>query len=64
MTRVAAIDCGTNSIRLLVADVTGSSLVDSAFAVRWSPSWSTSTQSVKVPPMSTPILNMLLRSVW
>jgi exopolyphosphatase/guanosine-5'-triphosphate,3'-diphosphate pyrophosphatase len=28
VTRVAAIDCGTNSIRLLVADVTGSSLVD------------------------------------
>ena len=28
MTRVAAIDCGTNSIRLLVADVTGSVLVD------------------------------------
>jgi exopolyphosphatase / guanosine-5'-triphosphate,3'-diphosphate pyrophosphatase len=27
-TRVAAIDCGTNSIRLLVADVSGSSLVD------------------------------------
>src|SRR4051812_17543403 len=28
MTRVAAIDCGTNSIRLLVADVEGDSLVD------------------------------------
>ena len=28
MTRVAAIDCGTNSIRLLVADVEGGSLVD------------------------------------
>jgi exopolyphosphatase/guanosine-5'-triphosphate,3'-diphosphate pyrophosphatase len=28
MTRVAAIDCGTNSIRLLVADVAGESLVD------------------------------------
>jgi exopolyphosphatase / guanosine-5'-triphosphate,3'-diphosphate pyrophosphatase len=27
-TRVAAIDCGTNSIRLLVADVSGSSLTD------------------------------------
>jgi len=27
-TRVAAIDCGTNSIRLLVADVTGSRLTD------------------------------------
>jgi len=23
MTRVAAIDCGTNSIRLLIADITG-----------------------------------------
>jgi exopolyphosphatase / guanosine-5'-triphosphate,3'-diphosphate pyrophosphatase len=28
VTRVAAIDCGTNSLRLLVADVTGSALVD------------------------------------
>ena len=28
MTRVAAIDCGTNSIRLLVADLTGDRLVD------------------------------------
>ena len=28
MTRVAAIDCGTNSIRLLVADVAGDSLTD------------------------------------
>src|SRR3954454_23708547 len=28
MTRVAAIDCGTNSIRLLVADVDGDVLVD------------------------------------
>ena len=28
MTRVAAIDCGTNSIRLLVADVVGGTLVD------------------------------------
>ena len=28
MTRVAAVDCGTNSIRLLVADVTGSGLRD------------------------------------
>jgi exopolyphosphatase / guanosine-5'-triphosphate,3'-diphosphate pyrophosphatase len=28
MTRVAAIDCGTNSIRLLVADVAGSALTD------------------------------------
>jgi exopolyphosphatase / guanosine-5'-triphosphate,3'-diphosphate pyrophosphatase len=28
MTRVAAIDCGTNSIRLLVADVTGETLTD------------------------------------
>src|SRR3954447_7774625 len=28
MTRVAAIDCGTNSIRLLVADVDGDRLVD------------------------------------
>jgi exopolyphosphatase/guanosine-5'-triphosphate,3'-diphosphate pyrophosphatase len=28
MTRVAAIDCGTNSIRLLVADVTGDGLTD------------------------------------
>ena len=28
MTRVAAIDCGTNSIRLLVADVDGETLVD------------------------------------
>ena len=28
MTRVAAIDCGTNSIRLLVADVVGETLVD------------------------------------
>ena len=28
MTRVAAIDCGTNSIRLLVADVDGDALVD------------------------------------
>ena len=28
MTRVAAVDCGTNSIRLLVADVDGDSLVD------------------------------------
>jgi exopolyphosphatase/guanosine-5'-triphosphate,3'-diphosphate pyrophosphatase len=28
VTRVAAIDCGTNSIRLLVADVTDSALVD------------------------------------
>ena len=28
MTRVAAIDCGTNSIRLLVADITGETLTD------------------------------------
>jgi exopolyphosphatase/guanosine-5'-triphosphate,3'-diphosphate pyrophosphatase len=28
MTRVAAIDCGTNSIRLLVADIVGDTLVD------------------------------------
>ncbi|MDX6206781.1 MAG: exopolyphosphatase / guanosine-5-triphosphate,3-diphosphate pyrophosphatase [Frankiales bacterium] len=28
MTRVAAVDCGTNSIRLLVADVTGATFVD------------------------------------
>lgn len=28
MTRVAAIDCGTNSIRLLIADVRASSLID------------------------------------
>lgn len=28
MTRVAALDCGTNSLRLLVADVEGSSLTD------------------------------------
>ncbi len=28
MTRVAAIDCGTNSIRLLIADVSGDELVD------------------------------------
>ncbi len=28
MTRVAAVDCGTNSIRLLVADVVGETLVD------------------------------------
>ena len=28
MTRVAAVDCGTNSIRLLVADVAGDELVD------------------------------------
>ncbi|MCU1676134.1 MAG: exopolyphosphatase [Frankiales bacterium] len=28
MTRVAAIDCGTNSIRLLIADVEGASLTD------------------------------------
>src|SRR4051812_38123109 len=28
MTRVAALDCGTNSLRLLIADVDGSSLVD------------------------------------
>src|SRR3954451_16115580 len=28
MTRVAAIDCGTNSIRLLVADVEGDELTD------------------------------------
>ena len=28
MTRVAAIDCGTNSIRLLVADVVDGTLVD------------------------------------
>jgi exopolyphosphatase/guanosine-5'-triphosphate,3'-diphosphate pyrophosphatase len=28
MTRVAAVDCGTNSIRLLVADIDGSSLTD------------------------------------
>ncbi|HVT20846.1 MAG TPA: Ppx/GppA phosphatase family protein [Mycobacteriales bacterium] len=28
MTRVAALDCGTNSLRLLVADVDGSSLTD------------------------------------
>lgn len=28
MTRVAAIDCGTNSIRLLIADVAGGSLTD------------------------------------
>jgi len=28
MTRVAAIDCGTNSIRLLVADIDGASLTD------------------------------------
>jgi exopolyphosphatase / guanosine-5'-triphosphate,3'-diphosphate pyrophosphatase len=30
MTRVAAIDCGTNSIRLLIADVTGDVLTDVA----------------------------------
>jgi exopolyphosphatase / guanosine-5'-triphosphate,3'-diphosphate pyrophosphatase len=30
VTRVAAIDCGTNSIRLLVADVAGDSLTDAA----------------------------------
>ena len=28
MTRVAAIDCGTNSLRLLVADVDGENLTD------------------------------------
>ena len=28
--RVAAIDCGTNSIRLLIADVTGDRLTDVA----------------------------------
>jgi exopolyphosphatase/guanosine-5'-triphosphate,3'-diphosphate pyrophosphatase len=28
MTRVAAVDCGTNSIRLLVADVEGNTLID------------------------------------
>ena len=28
MTRVAALDCGTNSLRLLVADVSGSTLID------------------------------------
>ncbi|GGK69254.1 hydrolase [Sphaerisporangium melleum] len=28
MTRVAAIDCGTNSVRLLVADISGDELVD------------------------------------
>ncbi|HEY4751944.1 MAG TPA: DUF501 domain-containing protein, partial [Candidatus Limnocylindrales bacterium] len=28
MTRVAAIDCGTNTIRLLVADIEGGTLVD------------------------------------
>jgi len=28
MTRVAAIDCGTNSLRLLIADIDGSSLID------------------------------------
>jgi exopolyphosphatase / guanosine-5'-triphosphate,3'-diphosphate pyrophosphatase len=28
VTRVAALDCGTNSLRLLIADVSGSSLVD------------------------------------
>ncbi|MEW9529043.1 exopolyphosphatase [Microbispora sp. NPDC049125] len=30
MTRVAAIDCGTNSVRLLIADVTDGALVDGA----------------------------------
>ena len=28
MTRVAAVDCGTNSIRLLVADIEGTTLTD------------------------------------
>ena len=28
MTRVAAVDCGTNSIRLLIADVSGGGLAD------------------------------------
>ncbi|MGL4306122.1 MAG: exopolyphosphatase, partial [Mycobacteriaceae bacterium] len=28
MTRVAAIDCGTNSLRLLIADVTDAGLTD------------------------------------
>ena len=28
MTRAAAVDCGTNSIRLLIADVEGNNVVD------------------------------------
>ena len=32
--RVAAIDCGTNSIRLLIADVTDAGLVDVARVMR------------------------------
>lgn len=34
LTRVAAVDCGTNSIRLLVADVVGAELVDVARELR------------------------------